>query len=159
RFFNPYRGWCPIIIQDDRLYEVCHTSYLFQPIAEIESLLVSEGTLTYTYPPELDSILRDSLPMQIQMEIRAHMSQSALATPINAVKNILLDWAVDLEKAGVAGEALGFSYEDKKEAATVTQNIYAQNIGNLGNMNDKSSVTNRLSNNSFNIDKIDTYVK
>lgn len=155
RFFNPYRGWCPIIVEDRQMYELCHTSYLFQSIAEIENLLGSDGTLTYTYPPELTRILRDGMDMQF--EIRAFVSQSSLAQPINAVKNIVLDWAVDLEKAGVVGAGLGFSSEDKREAETVTQNIYAQNIGNLGNVSDRSSITNTLSNNTLTFDKIDMY--
>lgn len=157
RFFNPYRGWCPIIIEDKRLYELCHTSYLFQSIAELESLLVSEGSLTYAYPPDLAKVLRDGMDMQF--DIRAFVSQSSLAQPINAVKNVILDWAVDLEKAGISGNGLGFTNEDKKEAQNVTQNIYAQNIGNLGNVSDKSSVTNTLSHSTFSLEQTDTYVK
>lgn len=41
----------------------------------------------------------------------------------------------------------------------MTQNIYAQNIGNLGNVSDNSTVTNNLTNNTFSADQIKTYVK
>jgi AbiTii len=157
RFFNPYRGWCPIIIEDPQLYEFCHTVPLFQSIAEIEGLLKSEGSLSYAYPPELTKILRDG--MDIQFDIRALVSQNQLEAPINAVKNVVLDWAVDLEKAGIVGEGLGFSADDKKEAQTVTQNIYAQNIGNLGNVSERSSVANNLSNNTFSIGDVDRHVQ
>lgn len=152
RFFNPYRGWCPIIIEDEKLYEVCHTIPVYQSIAELEGLLTADDSLTYSYPPGIAKILRDG--MDIQFDIRAFVSKNQIEAPINAVKNIVLDWAVDLEKAGIMGEGLGFSANDKKEAQTVTQNIYAQNIGNLGNLSGNSSVENNLSNNSFKIEQV-----
>ncbi len=96
--------------------------------------------------------------MQMQFEIRAFISKSALDGPINAVKNIILDWAVDLEKAGVIGEGLGFTTKDKIEAANVTQNVYAQNIGNLGDLHDKSSVTNNLWNNKFSVEQVEKHL-
>ncbi|KIZ33077.1 MULTISPECIES: hypothetical protein [Rhodopseudomonas] len=157
RFFNPYRGWCPIIIEDPQLYELCHRIPLFQSIAELECLLGTDESLTYAYPPGITKILRDG--MDIQFDIRAMVSRNQLAAPINAVKNIVLDWVVDLEKAGIIGEGLGFSTSDKKEAQTVTQNIYAQNIGNLGDVSDKSSVNNNLVNSSFTIGDIDRHVQ
>lgn len=41
----------------------------------------------------------------------------------------------------------------------MTQNVYAQNIGNLGNMSDSSSVTNNLSNNKYSFNELDQYIK
>ncbi|WP_156332517.1 hypothetical protein [Rhodopseudomonas sp. AAP120] len=157
RFFNPYRGWCPIIIEDAKLYELCHRIPLFQSIAELEGLLDSDGTLSYAYPPGLAKVLRDG--MDIQFDIRAMVDKNQLKSPINAVKNIVLDWAVDLEKAGILGEGLGFTARDKREAQTVTQNIYAQNIGNLGNVSENSSVNNSLSHNAFSIRDINRHVE
>ena len=157
RFFNPYRGWCPIVIEDPQLYDLCHSVPVFQSIAELEGLLVSDGSLSYAYPPAIAKILRDG--MDIQFDIRALVSKNQLESPINAVKNIVLDWAVDLEKAGISGEGLGFSAGDKKDARSVTQNIYAQNIGNLGNVSDKSSVSNTLANNTFTIGDIEKHVQ
>src|SRR3954466_9502871 len=29
KFFNPYRGWCPIIIEDQQIYDLCHTGFLY----------------------------------------------------------------------------------------------------------------------------------
>lgn len=150
RFFNPYHGWCPIITEDPRLYDLLHTSYLFQPIEELEIFISSDGTLTYTYAPSLTQLIRSQ--MAINFEIRAHVSISQISRTISGVKNILLDWAVDLEKAGITGEGLGFTAREKDEAASVTQTVYAQNIGNLGNMDGQSSLTNNLSGNHFSID-------
>jgi AbiTii len=157
KFFNPYNGWRPIIIEDPDIYEIYHTGYLFQSIDEIESLGEGDGTLTYGYPHELCSFLRRN--MEFDFEIRGFVSTPRLKAVSGAVKNLLLDWAVDLENAGILGEGMGFSNRDKDEAAAVTQTIYAQNIGNLGNMSGKSSVQNTLSGNSFSINDADEYVK
>ncbi len=43
RFFNPYRGWCPIIVEDEKIYELCHTTFLYQPIEELESYQLRHG--------------------------------------------------------------------------------------------------------------------
>lgn len=151
RFFNPYHGWCPIITENPQLHELLHTSYLFQPIEELENFISSNGTLTYTYPPALTQLIRSQMAMNF--EIRAHVSISQISKTISGVKNILLDWAIDLEKAGITGEGLGFTAREKNEAASVTQTVYAQNIGNLGNMDGQSSVTNHLSGNHFSIEE------
>ena len=142
KFFNPYRGWCPIIIQNDRLYELCHSGFLHQSVDEIEALVRSGDTLQYIYPKELCEILRTQ--MEFNFDIRGFCSSTQLGAVSNAVKNILLDWAVELERAGVLGEGMGFTRSDQSDAATVTQNIYAQSIGSVGDLRDNAKMSNRI---------------
>jgi hypothetical protein len=156
KFFNPYNGWRPIFIEDPQIYELCHTGYVFQPIDEIEALVQSDGTLTYGYPNELASFLRRN--MEFDFEIRGFVSTPRLKTILSAIRNLLLDWAIDLERAGILGEGMGFTNEDKNEAAAVTQNIYAQNIGNLGDVSGQSTVQNTLTGNSFAVHQLGEYI-
>lgn len=44
------------------------------------------------------------------------------------VRDIVLDWALELGRAGVTGEGMTFSDSDKKRAESITHNIYAQNV-------------------------------
>ena len=141
RYFNLYRGWCPIFIENDLLQELCHTAPLWQPIEAIEAMTNSESGIAWLcYGHDLTKILRDSIGHRF--EIRGALSVTSLLGTINAVRNTILDWAVDLEKAGILGEGLGFSSRDRVEAASVTQHIYAQNIGTFGNVDRNASVTN-----------------
>ena len=155
KFFNPYNGWCPIFIEDKQIYELCRTGYAHQSIEEIEALGQSDHLL-YSYPNEICSYLRSR--MEFDFEIRGVVSSTQLKGIPNAVRNVLLDWAVDLEHAGVMGEGLGFSNVDKSEAAAVTQNIYAQNIGNVGSVSDQSTVHNSISGNKFSLNLLGDYM-
>jgi hypothetical protein len=156
RFHNPYNGWRPILTDDPRLHELISTGYLKQPIEELEALCRTKGQLTYTYSNELTSLLRSQ--MEYPFDIRGFASVTQMKGVLNGVKNTLLDWAVDLERAGILGEGLGFSNEEKAGAAAVTQNIFAQNIGNLGNVSGESSVNNNLTGNNFAVTKSDEYI-
>jgi hypothetical protein len=52
------------------------------------------------------------------------------------VKNKILDWACDLESAGVTGDNQSFSDREKRDGQTVTFNISGSNIGQLNSSGD-----------------------
>jgi hypothetical protein len=61
--------------------------------------------------------------------------RSAVAAILDSIRNRVLNWAVELEKAGVRGEGrLSFSKNDREAASHVTNhfNINAPVTGNLG---------------------------
>ncbi|MBV9989683.1 MAG: hypothetical protein JOZ72_00185 [Alphaproteobacteria bacterium] len=157
KFHNPYNGWCPILTDDPAFYRILATGYLKQSVEELEDLGRQTGRLAYTYSNELTALVRSQ--MEFNFDICGFADRTQLKGVANAVRNILLDWAVDLEQAGVLGEGLGFSADDKTEAAMVTQNIYAQNIGTLGNVTDQASVQNTFSGNNFSLSNVSEYMK
>ena len=53
-----------------------------------------------------------------------------------------MDWALKLEKAGITGDGLSFSDREKTEAKPVTQQIFARNIGHIGNAYDQAQSNN-----------------
>ena len=146
-FFNPFHGWCPIMIKDETAYELYHTVLLSSPIEELEKLSKEEDVLTFTYPHRLTSLLSKSIDHQFR--ISALVNPHALSAPVNKVKDTVLEWAIDLEQAGVKGVNLSFSSEDRVEAKTITQNVYAQNIGNLGDVAGNSLVGNAITADNF----------
>jgi hypothetical protein len=156
RFHNPYNGWRPILTDNSKLYALLTTGYLSQSTEELEALCRGKGEVLYSYPNALTSRLRSQ--MEYPFDIRGFGNVTQIKGVINTVRNSLLDWAVDLERAGIFGEGLGFSNEEKVEAAAVTQNIFAQNIGNLGNVSGESSVNNNLTGNTFAVTRYDEYI-
>jgi hypothetical protein len=156
KFKNPYLGWCPIIVQQPDLREVCQTIPFYQSVNEIESLVTSGDKIMCHYPDSIDRVLRDAL--DLQFEICAVMSSASIKNIIELVKNTLLDWAVDLEKSGITGEGFSFAQEERQEAAMITQNIFAQNIGTLGNVGGGATVNNTVLNPSYSLSNLPRHI-
>jgi AbiTii len=75
--------------------------------------------------------------------VRNCIERSQLWNIIEQVRNLILNWALELEKAGVLGEDMHFSEQEKGEAKPVTQQFIIQNVGVLGNVTDQATVTNQ----------------
>jgi len=66
-----------------------------------------------------------------RISIIARLSDSDLSNIPEQVKNRVLDWACDLESAGVTGGGQTFSEKEKADAKMVVFNIYNSNIDQL----------------------------
>jgi hypothetical protein len=141
RFFNPYRGWCPIILQSQELRDLFMRIPVRQPIGEIDRLAKTAETIHATYSAAMENFLREQMDMQF--EIRAHISTASVSGISDAVNNTILEWTLELEKSNIFGDGMSFSDQEKREAVAVTQHIYAQNVGNVGNVSDQAKVTNK----------------
>jgi hypothetical protein len=89
-----------------------------------------------------------SLPEGAEQLIRQHLHplvsrNSTLCLRVNAaqfmaipetVKNVVLDWALELERKNVLGENQSFSPQEKQAAHTITFNIHNSSIEQLNNM-------------------------
>jgi hypothetical protein len=60
----------------------------------------------------------------------------------DAVRNLTLDWSLQLEQAGVLGENMSFTLTEKRGAHSVSQQFFIQNAGVIGNVSDNATVTN-----------------
>jgi hypothetical protein len=74
--------------------------------------------------------------MKCNMEIKRLISISSMVKICESVKNIILEWALDLEKEGILGEGLSFNQKEKEKAhALPSININQANIFS-GNFNE-----------------------
>jgi AbiTii len=84
--------------------------------------------------------------MDVQFGTMAvHISTSQVHGLLDAVRNLVLEWALKLERAGINGEGMSFNREEKqlaKEAST-TINIgsIGSMIGNLGSNNSSGDIS------------------
>lgn len=90
---------------------------LYKPISELEYYLQHEvvkekGKLIYTYPNED----KDGKRKIQQLSVEA----SQFYNVIDGVRNMILEWTLELEERGVLGENMTFSEKDKKLASEVT---------------------------------------
>ena len=104
------------------------TQHLFEPIASLESLVDDKSGDTLMI--KLDERITHRINKfngGPHHPIYIHFTSSVIVTIIDRVRNMILDWAVGLEKQGIMGEGISFSVAEKEKAAAVGQNI---TIGN-----------------------------
>lgn len=142
--WNPYHGWQPIHCADPEILESISNAPIGQALGAIEEMLrgrdKDKGHFQFPYPPHIKTMLMKAIDMRTDMHNR--LSTGAVFNIVDAVRNLVLDWSLELEKAGILGEGMTFSAAEKVEAAPVTQQFFAQNIGHAGNVAGQARVTN-----------------
>ena len=128
---NPYRGW-------EYVGDVNKRIRTQHPIAEIERLAQEKAV---SFAPENNFPITDNLGSSMGSEWpqRVTINPGQFKGILEAVRNELLRWAIEMEKRGIKGENMDFNDEEKKLAKESTINI--QNFhGVLGNV-ENSHVT------------------
>ena len=73
------------------------------------------------------------------------VSATSVTGILDAVRNTVLDWSLELEKRGITGEGMSFSEEDKHKAHQHSVIYNISNIGtfagNMGNASGQSSIS------------------
>lgn len=144
--FNPYRGWQPIIFENANTRKIYSSVYIAQAIGPLEELINESknskngrGTFAHSYPNETKHKLIASLDAE---DVHIEVPKGFIHGILEAIRNSILDWSLKLDGAGILGEDLIFSETEKEEARPVTQQIFAQNIGQIGNVYDEAKVIN-----------------
>jgi hypothetical protein len=141
--YNPYHGWQPIQFPDSETAKNLSQAPIGWGLGAIEkSVNESSGNaFAFPYPAELKRTLQKSLRYPVDVHVAIERAQ--LWNIVDQVRNLILNWALELEKAGVLGENMQFSEQEKGDARPVTQQYIIQNVGVLGTVTDQASVTNR----------------
>ncbi len=132
--WNPHNGWQPIYFTTPEMAEIASTRKIGQRVAEIESLLNSrkENGSAFEVPfnAETQATLCKAIGYQTQITLFA--DQTVLVRVTDAVRNIILNWALKLEEDGVLGEEMKFSEDEKEKVYEKTYNVnnfYAEVTG------------------------------
>ncbi len=141
--WNPRNGWIPVFIEDTNLAKVCSRRHLGQSIGTIEALVRDNGTQTLhaPFPPDMEADFMKNMgkPFKPTLHVGANQASGIL----EAVKNTILNWALDLESRGVLGEDMSFTVQEK-QAADEIRTVNIQNFqGVLGDVQN-SSITQNL---------------
>jgi hypothetical protein len=141
--WNPYHGWIPVTFNESRVLEKISTIPNNQPVRELEEVFESKSdTLQIPYPPEAQVTLGKAVGFQTRFALI--VSRSSLAGILDAVRNIILDWSLKLEKEGILGEGISFSRQEREKAHEPTTIVKVGKIerfvGNLGTMTDQASM-------------------
>jgi hypothetical protein len=123
--WNPYHGWQPIYFENHEMAEVLSNRTNGQRVAEIESLLenLSENgnNLQMPFSAEQENMICDAIGERLQITMMT--PSTSLIRIIDAVRNIILNWALKLEEDGVLGENMTFSDDEKDKAESHSYNL------------------------------------
>src|SRR3989338_7566205 len=118
---HPYYGFVPVVFDDPMIAEALSIRQIGQPIGEIETLVndrAKSSICQVPFPPELQKKIGSSIgPATL---IVGHAQMRGI---IDAVRNIVLDWALKLEGDGILGDEISFSDKEKQKAANVHYTI------------------------------------
>jgi hypothetical protein len=132
--YNPYHGWQPVTFHSSEQQKNWGNAPIGMAIGAIEASLQTangRGSFEFPYSPEVEQDLRDAVSHGKRFSVR--LAVAHVSGIIDAVRNILLQWTLEMEKQGVVGNELLFSEIDKKKSETLTaQTITNIHIGNVG---------------------------
>jgi hypothetical protein len=140
--YNPFQGWLPIIVRKPEVAERLATAHIGMPLVAIEKEARDRGNGSWSmpYPPELAARVRDAI--NENTDVRISLSYGQVWNIIESVRNLILNWSLELERAGILGENIVFTEQDKREATRVTHQFIIQNVGVLGDVSGQAIVSN-----------------
>jgi hypothetical protein len=115
--WNPHHGWQPIHFGDPAFGDLVATVNFVEPVANYEALLdKGEGPFQMPLSMELVALLNETLSIQVPRVVN-NIARGTIVQIVQRVRDMVLDWALELARAGVTGEGIRFS-NDERERAT-----------------------------------------
>ncbi|CAM5198987.1 AbiTii domain-containing protein [Alishewanella longhuensis] len=132
KIWNPYHGWQPLNFGDPKMADQLSSRKNSQAIGELDELAAkgSSGGLYMPYPQHIVNWLMERMDVPLQPSLL--VPHTEVIGILDAVRNRVLDWALQLETQGVLGEGMSFTEKEKQSAHTVTYQV-TNNIGSMQN--------------------------
>ncbi len=120
RVHNPYRGYIPFIISNSQLANTLGQILVADSIESINHLVKNSkkgsDLVTFAFSPEQEAILMGMQDGPVQLRPARVLGINYIAAILEKVRTYLLTWSLALEEAGILGEGLTFSKEEKRKA-------------------------------------------
>lgn len=113
--FNPYHGWQPVHFGDAGTADLISTVHFYEPIANYEALLDKDGPFRLPLPNHIVSMLNETFNFEVP-RVSNEVPRGLIVQVVQHVRDMVLDWALELARAGVTGEGLGFSPDERAKA-------------------------------------------
>lgn len=151
--WNPYNGWIPVQFGNQKVADAVTLAPLVESISAMQDLLDREGDGQLHYSLSENQIAALNKMMNFETpRIIVQLQRGHIVHVVETVRNMVLDWAIEMEKKGVIGEGLSFNSSEKRQAqdamATLHVGSIGQFIGNLGNGNSSGYISGNQSGNS-----------
>ena len=153
--WNPFHGWQPLG-GDPAILEIASEVQISESLASIEVALKAKsngGSLHMPYTPGQLGALSNMVGRNVA-RAGVDFSAGTLAHIVDAVRNLVLDWAIELEKKGVVGEGMTFSPDEKKIAATDPVAFHIGTITNFTGILGAGNSAGDITNSPLNIEQV-----
>lgn len=148
RVHNPVtRAWMPIVDEDPSFTEKLSMRAVGQKISELEHLTGSSSatTLKIPFPPWLISQINAGSRFSFG-EMALLISSASMVGIIEAVRDRVLTWAIELERLKIKGDDFSFSENERQRVRESNITMIVENIGtftgNLGVGNVARDISN-----------------
>ena len=118
--WNPYHGWQPIYFEHAETADVISRIVLREPISSYEAILAQsseQGTLILELNAETVSLLNKTFEFCVP-RVANRFSRGAIVAAVEHVRNMVLEWSLELQKAGIKGDGLSFTSEERTMATS-----------------------------------------
>lgn len=142
---NPFHGFIPFVLPD-KIADAVSKISVRQSVASLQHILndpsEKSSSLTVPFTSQQAAVLMKGQDGPALMPNRT-VQKSQLAAIVEATRNRILEWSLQLEKEGILGAGLSFTDEDRRRALERTNIQIANFQGILGDVNG-SVVTQEL---------------
>jgi hypothetical protein len=160
KVWNPYHGWRWLNLSRIKSADFLSNMSILIPIVEIECGIESDtGSVKMSFHPDIQNFLMDS--MTVPLRPCLSITKTEMIGILDAVRNKILDWSLELEQQGILGAGMSFSPEEKKLAHQTTYEI-TNNIGNMHNsqlQQDSAGATQSLSVTETNTTELKNFIE
>ena len=113
---NPISGWRPVVIEDKELEKIISSRWIMQSAFELNSLYESKSEeLSIRLSGEMNQKL-SSLTGVPTTQFCISISRASICHILNSVKTSILEWALTLDKEGIVGDGIDFTFAEINKA-------------------------------------------
>jgi AbiTii len=135
----------PVMFENPREETYASKCFVGQAIGELEDL-VKNGRGILQCPFDMETERRLASVLGTPLMPTRHISSAAVAGIVDATRNLVLGWCLDLERDGILGEGLTFTAEEKEVASSANYTInYNGPVGNSQIQQNTQSSTQTMS--------------
>lgn len=127
---NPFHGWQPLMFGDADIERMVCEFPIRNSVREIEHLMEGEGEPSIALNGKQVETLCEMAGMPT-LPISVFFPRGRFVSILDAVRNKVLDWSLQLQAAGINGEGMSFLPEEKAKVSGDKGHTY--NIGSIGN--------------------------
>ncbi|MCJ8352306.1 hypothetical protein [Moritella sp.] len=131
--YDPYQGcWQPLNVGTSELENILSIRKINQPVGELDSLVNDHKEICLQVP--FNQSVKNTLMkrMNVQLNPTLIVPQTAVVGILEAIRNEILNWSLDLESRDILGNGMSFSKEEK-QAASQTNYHVTNHIGSMQN--------------------------
>lgn len=113
---DEFGRWVPMQFADSEMEAQISMAYLKEPVSNYEELLRHDsGTFDLPVDSALVNALGNAFGVHI-VAMRTKISRGQIHGIVQHVRNLVLDWSLELAQAGITGRGLGFTDKERDRA-------------------------------------------